>query len=320
MGSLLFDPKRVIALVGPTGSGKTSVALELGNALEAEIVCMDSMQLYRELELGTARPTPSELARLPHHLYGSVSIAETMTSVRYCALAQDKIAEIQARGKLALLVGGTGLYLRALAEGLDPMPPTPLALRQRLSERLRRRGLARMYRLLRRLDPRAAEHLHQNDSQRIQRFLEVRLLSGQSMLAHWQPQAGAAPRLITVGLSVERAVLVERIQQRARLTLASGWLDEVRRLKELGLLTRVFELAPIGYREIAQYIDGKISYQTMEELICIATRQYAKRQMTWFRKAAYIQWFPFNQDSGYNIQCVTDFIKKEMGLPSDSEY
>lgn len=308
-----YDPRRVIALVGPTGCGKTAVALELGASWNAEIVCLDSMQLYGELEIGTARPTPAELARLPHHLYGAVSVRESMTTLRYQAMAEAAIAEIQSRGRNVLLVGGTGLYLRALVEGLDALPPTPPELRARLHRRLQRRGLPRLYRLLRRLDPKAAAHLHPNDSQRIQRFLEVRLLSGRSMLEHWHQDRALVPAIRVIGLAVERATLVARIERRAKACLRAGWIEETRGLEVSGLLPRVLELGPIGYAEIARFLSGGISYETMEELICIATRQYAKRQMTWFRRASYIEWFPFDQDSGYNIQCVTDFIKKEMG-------
>lgn len=314
MADVSFDPSRVIVIVGPTGSGKSDLALTLGADLDAEIVCMDSMQLYCEMRIGTARPTDEELERLPHHLFGSVSLNEQVTTLSYSRLAATTIADIQRRGKVAMLVGGTGLYMRALFEGMAPLPKTPEKLRQRISERLQSRGLPRLYALLCRLDPRGGAHLHPNDSQRIQRFLEVRLLTGESMLDLWERQEiQTQPMPLTLGLQVERSDLLVRLQHRAISWLRRGWIEETQRLIDAGLMERVLQVGPIGYREISQHLNGSLSKQEMEDRIFIATRQYAKRQMTWFRKASYIQWFPFDPNSGYNMESITGFIKKKWG-------
>ncbi|CAM2064556.1 tRNA (adenosine(37)-N6)-dimethylallyltransferase MiaA [Sulfidibacter corallicola] len=309
-----IDHKQLAVIVGATGAGKSSLALTVGRRLEAEIVCMDSMQVYRDLPIGTNAPTPGEEAALPHHLFGFAEVGQPLSCVRYAQLAREKIAEIQSRGRLALLVGGTGLYLRALIEGLSNLPVTPEALRDRLNRLVDRKGKEALYRMLKRLDPRGAGHLHANDRQRVQRFLEVRILSGESMLDHWSrdKEREDGPKPTVIGLEMARPLLVEKIAARTRAMLDKGWIEETRRLLAAGLGEALLRLAPIGYPEICGYLRGECDRETLAERIAILTRQYAKRQMTWFRKVPYIQWFPFQSESGYNTPRIIEFLNQRM--------
>ncbi len=308
-----FDAERVVVLAGPTSSGKSDLAMSLCDHFPAEIVCMDSMQLYRELRIGTGRPEPDDEARVPHHLFGCTSVHQAMSPMRYAALAAKAIAEIQQRGRVAVLVGGTGLYMKALFQGLDDLPATPAALRVRLEQMAAHRPMGWHYRLLQRLDPEGAAHLHPNDSQRIQRFLEVRLLTGRSLRQHWSHPSPDGPLPCVVGLEVERNLLRERIARRVGAMLDAGWCDEVRSLQKRQLLQKVCQIGPIGYQHIADYFSEKKTYEQMRENIVVSTRRYAKRQMTWFRKVPYIQWFPWDPDSGYNVKVIAAFMKEKLG-------
>ncbi len=310
-----FDPNRTLVIAGPTSSGKSSLALRLAKRLPLEIVCMDSMQLYRELSIGTGAPTDVERKTVPHHLYGSVSVKEPMTAFRYARMATSALAAIQARGRIPCLVGGTGLYMRTLFEGADRLPATPENLRRRLSDLSERRGKERLYRLLRRLDPEGAALLHPNDSQRVQRFLEVRLLTGRGIHANWKAadRPLPAPLPITIGLNMERSLLKNKIAARVHAMLEEGWIEETRNLVHSGIMEFVAQRGPIGYRQIAGFLDGEYDKNTLVNMIIVATRRYAKRQMTWFQKVSHIQWFPFLAKSGYNISDILAFVNSKMG-------
>ena len=322
LGHLPYDPSRVLVVAGPTSAGKTSLVAEMGQFLALEVVCMDSMQLYRELAIGTGRPSELEQAGIPHHLFGEFSVSDPMTAVRYARLAGDRIAAIQAKGRTALLVGGTGLYMKTLFEGAASLPQTPPRLRTRLEHFAIRHGRSWLYKMLTRLDPAGAAHLHPNDSQRIQRFLEVRLLTGKGILTHWSAEAKAAGQRVmpvAIGLEVPRELLLARIEGRVHAMIAQGWVAETERLLEQGNLPEVLETGPIGYHQIAAFLAGESSYEEMVEKIIFATRRYAKRQMTWFRKTSYIQWFPFTANSGYNKVDIFDFVKGKMSKTSHSD-
>lgn len=312
--SPLYDPRRVVVLAGPTGSGKTALTRTLCAKLPFELVCMDSMQLYREMRIGTCRPTDEELTVAPHHFFGTFSVKAPMTAVRYAKLAAHCLGDIQSRGNIPLLVGGTGLYMRSLFDGTAPLPTTPPALRRRLDRIAAQRGRPWLYRLLQRLDPEGAAHLHPNDKQRIQRFLEVRLQSGTGMLTHWRrqkPDSGQKPTAI--GLQVPRPILRQRIESRLETMLKEGWIAETKQLEDENLIADVLQCGPIGYREILDYLHGKSKQAYMYERIAVATKRYAKRQMTWFRKVDYIQWFPFDAKSGYNETAILDCIIAGLG-------
>ena len=308
-----FDPKRVAVLAGPTSAGKTCLALQLCKRLPMQPVCMDSMQVYKELSYGVSSPTNEELATVPHHLYGVGSITKPMTTARFESIARQKIIELQQKGIIPLFSCGTGLYLRALFEGLDDLPATPPELRGRLEAIAEHKGRDFLYRMLQRLDPRGAARLHPNDRQRTQRFLEVRILGGMSILDAWGAKAPPTEYPVVAGLEVPRQLLVRRIEATVAKNLENGWIDEVRALMEADLIDLVLEIRPLGYRSVTEYLAGKLSYEKMVEVIAIETRQFAKRQMTWFRKVSYIQWFPFDPDSGYNIPAITEFMEDRLG-------
>lgn len=309
-GYLADIADQVIVIVGPTASGKSALALAVAADHDVEIVCMDSMQIYREMQVGTARPTRSEMGGVPHHLYGEASLKQPWSSVHYAQRADQVIRDIVARGRVPLLVGGTGLYMRALFEGLDPLPATPAALRQRLNASAKRRGHGWLYRILKRLDPQGAARLHANDSQRVQRFLEVRILTGESILKIWQRDAENAiqKKPIVVGCEVDRPLLWQRIEKRTRAMLEAGWIEETQALQAAGMIERVYQTGPIGYRLVADFLAGKLDREAMIERISIETRRYAKRQMTWFRKIDYIRWFPFHPNLRYNTKSITDYV------------
>jgi len=314
----MVDPSRLasigLTLVGPTGSGKSDLVQRLAQRLPIELVCMDSMQLYRGLCIGVAAPTEQERQTVPHHLFGEFDLREPMTAAAYAEVAAEKALEIHARGKVPVWIGGTGLYLRSLFEPLSGLPQTPPDLRQRLTSVAARKGPAHLYRLLRRLDPHAAKRLHPNDRQRIQRFLEVRLLTGTSILNLWERQAKARPQPppIVLGLHVERPLLWHRIEQRLRKMLDAGWIDEARLLRAQGLEQAVRAVAPIGYAQVFEFLDGRLRFDELFDRIYFATRRYAKRQMTWFRKVPYVSWFAYKACSGYDIE---DMMKMVTHLP-----
>ena len=310
MAALSFDPTRVLVIAGPTSSGKSSLALSLAEEAQGELVCMDSMQVYREMQVGTSRPATKELTQVPHHLYGDFSIEKPISGAAYVSRASSIITDIQTRGKLPILVGGTGLYMKALFEGLDDLPATPNALRMRLETLSKRHGLSWLYRMLQRLDPKGAAHLHPNDQQRIQRFLEVRILTHQSMLDLWNKRPANPKPPVAIGLRVERPLLVKRISDSVSRMLKSGWIEETQALKKQGLTSALQKVGPLGYSQVLEYLAGNINYEKMEETVAVITRRYAKRQMTWFRKVDYIQWFPFDPVSGYNVKQIKAFMKE----------
>lgn len=313
MVDLGFDPRRVIALVGPTGSGKTAVASALAQALPVEMVCMDSMQLYREMRIGTAAPTAEELAMAPSHLFGAFSVVEPMSCARYAEEASCAIQAILGRDRIPLLIGGTGLYMRFLFQPTFGLPKTDERLRARLTNLAERKGIGHLYRLLQRLDPEAAQYLNSGDRQRVMRFLEVRVGTGRSMLEHWSQQQAVDRNLpVTIGLKVERDVLWRRLKRRLEAMIELGLVQESQHLIDAGLRQAVERTGPIGYRTMFRFLDGQGTLVEAKERIYIDTRRYAKRQMTWFRKLAYIQWFPYYPGSGYNIALMLSHIRQSI--------
>lgn len=272
-----------LCLAGPTASGKTASALAIAEVLPVEIVSVDSALVYRGMDIGTAKPSPDELARAPHHLIDIIDPAEAYSAARFVHDAQRLIAEIRARGKLPLLVGGTMLYYKALFEGLDAMPAADRGVRAALYEQLEREGLQALYRELQRVDPTTAARLKPADQQRITRALEVYRVSGQPMSSfHSEKKVLAHAPLISLE-PTDRAWLHERIAQRFHAMLEHGLVEEVQALRERGdLHADLPSMRCVGYRQTWEALDADDLYDLPERGIA-ATRQLAKRQITWLR-------------------------------------
>jgi len=291
LGPLAVDGAPALALVGPTGTGKTELSLELAERVGAEIVNCDSRQVYRLLDLGTAKPTAAQRAAVPHHLFDVVDPDQTFDCARYRELARTAVAAIQARGKRALLVGGTGLYLKVLRYGLAPAPPRDAALRVRL-EAMERAAPGALHARLQGCDPTAAARLHPRDRLRLIRALEVHELTGRPLSA-WQAEHGfraAELPIRVIGLRLERAALYARLDARCAAMVAAGLLDEVRSLWQRGFGPELPALQSIGYREMGAHLRGRCDLATALLAMQRATRQFAKRQLTWLRADPAVEW------------------------------
>jgi tRNA dimethylallyltransferase len=284
------DPLLVVIL-GPTASGKTSLSLALAEKFSGEIVNCDSVAIYREFDIGTAKPNAAERARAPHHLFDIVDPTEEMTAGEYARRARQVLAEINSRKHLPVVVGGTGLYLRALLEGLFPGPQRSEELRERLRNRAAKHRSDYLHRILRRLDRTASEKIHANDAPKLIRAIEVCLSAQQKMTELWQQ--GRDPlqgfRILRLGLDPDRAALYERINQRAQRMFASGLIDETQTLlQKYGAAAR--PLASLGYRQAVQFLRGEVTREQALQAAQQAHRNYAKRQMTWFRREPQVEW------------------------------
>ena len=276
----------VILIAGPTASGKSALALALAEQLGGTIVNANSMQVYRDLRVITARPSPTEEARVPHRLYGHVDAAENYSVGRWCRDVAEALAEIAAQGRVAVLVGGTGLYFKALTSGLAAVPPIPADIRSDVRGRMQSEGAAPLYAELARLDPLTAQRLMPNDRSRISRALEVVLATGRS-LTDWhregQPALIDPDRAAKVFVTCERKQLVARIERRFAAMLAAGALDEVRALSRRQLDPLLPAMKAHGVPWLIRHLKGEISLDQAAAGAIMDTRRYAKRQVTWFR-------------------------------------
>jgi tRNA dimethylallyltransferase len=283
----------LIAVVGPTASGKTELGLRLAEAARGEIVSCDSRQVYRGLDIGSAKPTPAERARAPHHLIDVVDPDEDFSAVDYVRLARQALAGIVLRGNVPVVVGGTGLYLRALLEGLFPGPARDEDLRRRFAAWADRFGEARVHRLLRRVDPQSAERIRSGDRLRLMRALEVFFLTGRSLSEHHTGSHDALRgfTVLQIGLNPGREALRRSVERRTHEMMTRGLVDEVRGLLDRGYGRQLRSLQAIGYRQAIRVAEGGLDPGEAEREIATATMQYAKRQMTWFRHHGPVRWF-----------------------------
>ena len=293
-------PRPIIAVVGPTASGKSELGIELALRFGGEIINCDSVQVYQGIEIATAKVPLAERRGVPHHLIDFVPPDVNYTAGAWAAAALEKIAEIEARGRLALLVGGSGFYLRALRQPFFPSPPTDPILRARLTRIRARRGAEHIHRILSRLDPAAAARLQPRDWSRVQRALEVRLQTG-APLSVQQPARAAPPpwagRFHVFALSPPRAALYARINERAALHFEAGLIEEVSRLLGAGVPAHSNALGAHGYRRVVEHLRGERTREGALEQTKLDVRHYAKRQLTWLRREPGVEWFDGFGDS-----------------------
>jgi tRNA dimethylallyltransferase len=303
----------VVAILGATATGKSALALQLAERLEGEIVNADALQVYRGLDIGTGKPTAADRARVAHHLLDILSPDQPLSAGALANLARDAIAEIHSRNRLPIVVGGSGLYVRALFSGIVATPPPDPRLRTWLTTVRMRHGLPALRRWLRVLDPPTAARTTEGDTQRTLRALELALATGrpQSWWIARTPFTRQALPALRFGLTLPRTVLYHRIAERVSAMVAMGWVGEVERLLKAGWDAGLPAFQAIGYRQLAQHVRGEIGLDRAVEETIRATRRYAKRQVTWFRREPDVVWFeaddPVSTDA--TASRVLDFLK-----------
>lgn len=309
----------VVAVVGPTAVGKSSFAVDLALRFGGEVISCDSMQVYRGLDIGTDKITCADRRGVPHHLLDVAEPGTYFSAGAFRRAAADVLKELARRGRVAVLVGGTGLYYRALVCGLVDAPERDEALRERLFEKVRRRGPQRLHRVLTRLDPLYAPTITPSDTLRIVRALEVRILTGVSLgerIRESPAGSGPLPRVLKVGLTAPRRLLYDSIESRVEAMVAAGWLDEVARLRALGVLRGPVAKA-IGYGELRDVLDGALPLEEAVERIKVRSRNLAKRQWTWFRKDAGVSWYDVTQEAWHDqsIRFIEKWIQAALRQP-----
>jgi len=300
--------EKIIAIVGPTGVGKSELAIFLGEKLSGEIINFDSLQFYKELNIGTAKPGEEERKRIPHHLYDLLELNEEFNAAKFVEIADNLIKEIWERGKIPILVGGTGLYLRAFEYGLFPIE-VPKEIRENLRKRVDQ-DLSSLYEELKRLDPEYAQKISPKDKVRITRALEVIYTTGKPIsYFHKENPFFVKKRynIIKIGLNLPRKELYKKINLRVIKMIEKGWIEEVKNLLEKGYSIELKPFKAIGYKYIIYYLQGRLSLEKAIELIQRDTRRYAKRQLTWFKKEPDVYWFSSDEK-----EKILNFLKEKL--------
>ncbi|MGB9597244.1 MAG: tRNA (adenosine(37)-N6)-dimethylallyltransferase MiaA [Candidatus Poribacteria bacterium] len=280
----------LLCILGPTAVGKTEIAINIALKINAEIVSVDSRQIYRKMDIGTAKPTAQQLKLVPHHAIDCINPDQYFSVADYQSLADKAIADIKKRGKVPMLVGGSGMYFRAIIDGIFEGPNADKELRKRLKKEAEIFGIQHLYERLKSIDPKSAAKIHNNDLIRIIRALEVFELSGNRISDLQQQWNNSNPRypFIAFALNRPRDELYKRIESRIDKMITDGFLNEVRSLADYD--RNLPSMNCLGYKELLAYLDGKCSFESAVELIKRNTRHYAKRQLTWFRKDKRIKW------------------------------
>jgi len=305
----------LLVILGPTATGKSALAVELAQRFGGEIVSCDSVALYRHFEIGTAKPTSRQRDLAPHHLLDVAEPGQPFTAGEYARQARAVIQQIAARGRLPIVVGGTGLYLRALLEGLFPGPQRSEELRARLRRRAAERGAPHLHRLLMKFDQTAASRIHPNDTPKLVRAVEVCLAARAPMSELWQQRGRDSLRgfrVLRIGLNPARDQLYERINQRALQMFADGLIEETQSLLDRYAGQGVAALDSLGYRQAAQFLRGEL---TREQAIAAAQqghRNYAKRQMTWFRREPDVVWLEGFGDTPEVLQQAVELVSSSL--------
>ena len=283
----------IICIAGPTASGKTALAVALARELDGEVVSCDSMQVYKRMDIGTAKPSPEERQGIPHHMIDVAEPWEDYSVSRYCADAAPIVEDIVSRGKTAIIAGGTGLYMDSLIRGNDFAPFPSTGIRERLEREADREGMEALLTRLRAVDPEAAARLHLSDRKRIIRAMEVYLETGETITAHNRRTQALPPRFSPVWLGLDfesRAELYSRIDRRVDVMLEAGLLEEIRALLRSGIPEKCTAMQAIGYKEFTDALDGRCTVEAAADQVRQSSRRYAKRQLTWFRRNGRIHW------------------------------
>ena len=289
---LVFEKPSVIIISGPTCVGKTGGAITLAEPLGGEIISADAVQVYRHMDIGTAKPTPQEQARVRHHLIDVADPDETFSAARFKTAAEAVIGELHKKGRPTFVVGGTGLYIKALTEGLFRVEEGNGALRERLRAEAKDLGGPILHQRLEEVDPEAAGRIHPNDGFRIIRALEIFELTGKPLSEHHRAHgfSDAPYHLLKIGLFLDREVLYERINERVDRMLEAGLLQEVKGLRRRGYGPNLKSMKSIGYRHMTEYLEGHVAWEETVRRFKRDTRRYAKRQLAWFRQDPEIHW------------------------------
>ena len=308
----------LLCILGPTAVGKTEIAIQLAQRLNAEIVSVDSRQIYRQMDIGTAKPTYQEQQAAPHHLIDCVDISQPFTVADYKHLADTTISEIRNRNKQVILAGGAGLYFRAIVDGLFEGPGADAKLRKKLHLEAEEYGVDGLHNRLRNYDPISADRIHPNNLTRVIRAIEVYELTGvplSELQQQWKDKKQQYA-IIAFGLTMPRPLLNDRINQRVDVMLANGLVKEVETILEAGHVRNSFALQSFGYKELIAYLDGESTYVEAVEQLKQNTRKFAKRQMTWFKKDKRIQWLERNTRPNNVENIVNEIINSTQNNPN----
>jgi len=304
----------LVVILGPTASGKSDLALSTAGRFGGEVINFDAVQVYRGFEIGTAKTPPEQRRGIPHHLIDNAGPAEIFTAGDYARRARAVVAEVRSRGRLPVMAGGTGFYLRAALEGLFSGPQRDENLRRRLSARAEQKPAGHLHRVLARLDPVSAARIHRNDTPKIIRAIEVRLRARSPMSALWEQ--GRAPlegfAVIRVGLNPARELLRERIAARSARMFSGGLLEEVRQLLDRGVPREARAFGSLGYRQALEHMQGLLTLEQAMEETARLTRRYAKRQMTWFRREPGVNWFSGFGDDPTIVEQVLELLEEKL--------
>ena len=309
--------KKIVVICGPTASGKTALSIALAKAFDGEVVSADSMQIYRRMDIGTAKPTKQEMDGVPHHMLDVAEPGEAYSVSRYVEEATACVEDILARGKLPIICGGTGLYIDGLIRGTDYQPAgTDNGIREQLDGEWEVQGAEEMMARLAAVDPDSAARLHLSDKRRILRALEVYIATGETITVHNARTKAIPPRYeaVMIGLNTEpRQILYDRIDRRVGVMLEQGLLQEVQSLLEDGLLDGTAAQA-IGYKELLAYFRGEMTLETAADLIRQKSRNYAKRQLTWFRRDERVKWIVYNAPEAAQavLQEATNYLTQTL--------
>ncbi|PYG87543.1 tRNA dimethylallyltransferase [Ruminiclostridium sufflavum DSM 19573] len=304
---------RVIVIAGPTASGKTSLSIELAGRMNGEIISADSMQLYKYMDIGTAKPTENEMRGIKHYLIDEVLPSEEFNVVKFKELAEKYIKEIVEKGKQPIVVGGTGLYISSLIDNINfSESECDWELREALKNEAEEYGSQYLHDKLKKVDEESADNIHPNNVKRVIRALEVFYQTEKPMSYHNEMSRGIPPSFTynTIGLTMDRQRLYERINKRVDIMIKNGLVEEVKRLVELGFADSITSMQGIGYKEILSYLKGKSTLDEAVEIIKRDSRRYAKRQLTWFKRMKEIKWFSIdNYGNNHNVaEAVINYL------------